>query len=76
MLTQTRNGGGGTCIAVDAAVTAWKKFMDPAKTFKERMFLGSPAVTNSDAPGEGLDWLKSFMDKCNDCKVDFICVHW
>lgn len=50
--------------------------MDPAKKFKELMYLGSPAVSNSGNPGEGLDWLREFMDQCDGCNVDFICVHW
>jgi len=50
--------------------------MDPAKKFKDLMYLGSPAVSNSEGVGEGLAWLKTFMDKCDDCDIDFICVHW
>lgn len=70
------NGASGSCISVDAAVTAWNKFMEPTKDFKNHMYLGSPSVTNSRRAGEGLNWLKEFMDKCDDCHVDIICVHW
>ncbi|KAF2818788.1 hypothetical protein CC86DRAFT_460919 [Ophiobolus disseminans] len=70
------NGASGSCMSVDDAVTTWKKFMQPAKEYKPPMYFGSPAVTNSGGANEGLNWLKKFMNQCNDCKVDFICVHW
>ncbi|KAH7321105.1 glycosyl hydrolase catalytic core-domain-containing protein [Stachybotrys elegans] len=44
-----------------------------------QVLVGAPAVSNSGNPGEGLDWLKSFMDICegqSDCHVDFCPVHW
>lgn len=41
------------------------------------MYLGSPAVTNApDTPTTGLGWLRSFLEKCSDCDVDFIAIHW
>ncbi|OAQ99284.1 hypothetical protein LLEC1_07947, partial [Akanthomyces lecanii] len=47
--------------------------------YKGRAQIGSPAVSNSGAPGQGLEWLKSFVDGCNtnpDCHIDFCAVHW
>jgi len=48
--------------------------------FAGRVQIGAPSVTNSGNPGEGLEWLKSFMDACNaqdgGCPVDFCNVHW
>jgi hypothetical protein len=49
--------------------------MQPAKSLKDKMYLGSPAVTNG-ANGMGLDWLKAFMEQCDGCDIDFICIHW
>ena len=48
--------------------------------FSGRVQIGAPSVTNSGNPGEGLEWLQSFMDACNaqpgGCAVDFCNVHW
>jgi hypothetical protein len=60
---------------VSSAVAAWKEHMQPAKQLKEKMYLGSPAVTNG-VNGMGLDWLKDFMNQCDGCSIDFICLHW
>jgi hypothetical protein len=49
--------------------------MQPAKALKDKMYLGSPAVTNG-ANGMGLDWLREFMKQCDGCNIDFICIHW
>jgi hypothetical protein len=49
--------------------------MQPAKALKDKMYLGSPAVTNG-ANGMGLDWLREFMKQCDGCDIDFICIHW
>jgi hypothetical protein len=51
--------------------------MEPLSSFNSKMYLGSPAVTNS-APSDtsGLGWLAKFMDACEGCTVDFINVHW
>ncbi|KAL5114957.1 hypothetical protein ACEQ8H_007129 [Pleosporales sp. CAS-2024a] len=68
-------GAGGSCISVKDAVTAWKQHMEPAKALKDKMYLGSPAVTNG-INGMGLDWLRSFISACQGCNIDFICIHW
>ncbi|KAJ4325820.1 hypothetical protein N0V94_000381 [Neodidymelliopsis sp. IMI 364377] len=69
-------GGGGSCMSVDDAVKAHKKHIQPlASTLK----VGSPAVTNGASEGsqvKGMDWLKSFMSGCSDCKIDFVTAHW
>jgi hypothetical protein len=49
--------------------------MEPAKSLKDKMYLGSPAVTNG-ANGMGIDWLREFMSQCDGCSIDFICLHW
>lgn len=42
--------------------------------------VGSPAITNSNIAGQGLDWMKSFLAACggasNNCKIDFLAFHW
>lgn len=62
-------------MSIDSAVAAWRAYMQPAKDLKEKMYLGSPAVTNG-ANGQGLDWLRDFISACKDCSIDFICIHW
>lgn len=37
--------------------------------------LGAPSVTNSQTPGQELDWLRAFSSACDDCVIDFIPVH-
>jgi hypothetical protein len=56
------------------AAAYYKEYMNP---FAGKASLGSPAVTNSGNPGQGLDWLGKFLDACNgECEVDFFAVHW
>jgi hypothetical protein len=55
------------------AVSAWGTYMEP---FAGQAKLGSPAVSNSDAPNQGLDWMKQFLDACSHCTIDFIVIHW
>ncbi|KAJ4383782.1 hypothetical protein N0V86_000625 [Didymella sp. IMI 355093] len=55
------SGMGGACMDVGTAVAAWKQWMDPQKALKEKMYLGSPAVTNG---ANGLKYLSSFIDAC------------
>lgn len=57
------------------AVGAWLRYMEPAKNLKEKMYLGSPAVTNGGG-NQGLAYLRAFLDQCKGCNIDFICVHW
>jgi hypothetical protein len=62
-------------MSIGSAVAAWKQHMEPAKTLKEKMYLGSPAVTNGGG-SMGLNWLSDFMNACTGCNIDFICIHW
>lgn len=64
---------GGACMSLAAAVAAWKEHMEPQKSLKEKMYLGSPAVTNGPS---GLTYLSYFMTACTGCTIDFINVHW
>ncbi|KAF4340478.1 glycoside hydrolase [Fusarium beomiforme] len=42
--------------------------------------IGAPAVSNSGLPGEGVEWLKSWVSECEkldeQCHYDFCNVHW
>jgi len=58
-------------MGVDEAVQLWNQNIKPFGDAGVR--LGSPATSNGE---QGLPWLQDFMNKCGDCKVDFICVHW
>jgi hypothetical protein len=62
-------------MTVPVAVDVWKQYMEPAKALKQLMYLGSPAVTNGADP-MGLTWLSKFLDGCDGCHIDFICIHW
>lgn len=61
-------------MSVDSAVAAWKTHMQPYAS--KNIELGSPAVTSMADKGHGLDWLESFLEKCNDCTIDFITLHY
>lgn len=60
-------------MELGTAVAAWKQWMEPQKALKEKMYLGSPAVTNG---ANGLKYLSSFIDACTGCNIDFINIHW
>lgn len=56
---------------------------DAAQTFKTALTplsgkksLGTPGVSSSESPGQGLSWMSEFLDKCSDCKINFLVVHW
>ncbi|KAH7078651.1 hypothetical protein BKA63DRAFT_248603 [Paraphoma chrysanthemicola] len=70
------HGAGGSCMSVTDAVRTWRTHMDPTKDYKDLIYLGSPAVTNSGDPDKGLNWLREFLKQCSGCKIDFICIHW
>lgn len=57
----------------DYAAHLWRELMEP---YAGRVRLGSPAVSNSEDPGKGLNWLSSFLERCTDCRIDFIAIHW
>jgi len=62
--------------AQDAAA-AHAKYMNK---YSGDVLVGSPSVTNSGNPGEGLEYLQAFMDACKSqdggCAIDFCQVHW
>jgi len=68
------NAGQANMSPADAAA-AHVKWMNP---YAGKSKIGSPAITNSNIAGQGLDWLTSFMDSCNSlgCQIDFCVTHW
>ncbi|TPX11012.1 uncharacterized protein E0L32_008049 [Thyridium curvatum] len=50
------------------------RLMNP---YQGRVRISAPAITNSNSPGQGIDWLKQFFAACNGkCAVDFCAAHW
>ncbi|KAI9805476.1 MAG: hypothetical protein M1825_000727 [Sarcosagium campestre] len=60
-------------ISPSDAASSYKTYMHP---YKSQVKLGAPSVTSQQAPGKGLEWLKSFLSACSDCQIDFIPIHW
>lgn len=60
-------------MSVSDAVIAHKKYIQP---LSGSLKVGSPAVTNGDGADKGINWLKSFMSSCSDCKIDFVTAHY
>lgn len=60
-------------MSVSDAVTAHKQYIQP---LSGSLRVGSPAVTNGAGADKGINWLKSFMSGCSDCKIDFVVAHY
>lgn len=61
-------------LSPSEAATAWLQHLEP---YAGKVKLGSPAVTNGQKAGKGLNWLSGFLDACHDdCTIDFIAIHW
>ncbi|KAJ0279737.1 hypothetical protein COL940_006599 [Colletotrichum noveboracense] len=62
---------------LDAATAATNhvKYMNP---YSGKVKIGSPAITNSNIAGQGLDWLKAWVSACDTagCAYDFCVTHW
>ncbi|KAK8086990.1 hypothetical protein PG994_001964 [Apiospora phragmitis] len=57
-----------------SAAAAHKSFMQP---FVGKAKILAPSITSSATPGQGIDWLKSFMKACgSDCPMDGCNAHW
>lgn len=67
------DNAGQASMSPSEAVQAYQEHITP---YAGKATLISPSVTNSNNPGEGLDWLKTFMDSCSDCDIGAISVHW
>lgn len=65
---------GGTCMDVATAVAKHKELVQPYAD--KGIKIGSPAVTNGQEAGKGLNYLKDFLNQCDGCQIDFVCAHW
>ncbi|KAF9883767.1 hypothetical protein FE257_002833 [Aspergillus nanangensis] len=57
-------------------VFAASKYIQYITPFSRRATLVTPAVSNSVGPGEGLQWIRAFLDACRDCQIDVLGIHW
>ncbi|EJT68258.1 hypothetical protein GGTG_14161 [Gaeumannomyces tritici R3-111a-1] len=56
------------------AAAAHIQWMNP---YASRASISSPSITNSNIAGQGLDWLRAWVQACNgQCKFDFCAAHW
>ncbi|KAK7948253.1 uncharacterized protein PG986_009139 [Apiospora aurea] len=57
-----------------SAAAAHKSFMQP---FVGKAKILAPSITSSESVGQGISWLKSFMQACgDDCPMDACNAHW
>ncbi|GAB0135998.1 hypothetical protein EsDP_00004316 [Epichloe bromicola] len=51
------------------------EYMNP---YAGQTLIGSPSITNSNLQGEGLDWLKSWVQECKSqhCEYHYCATHW
>jgi hypothetical protein len=61
-------------MAVGDAVAAHRQYIQPLA--QQGLRIGSPSVTNGNEAGKGINWLKSFMNGCSDCQIDFVVAHY
>lgn len=59
---------------IDPATCA-QGYLQHMQPFAGRAKLGAPAVTNGGG-AMGLSYLKSFLDACQECTIDFVPIHW
>lgn len=60
-------------MSPEDAASAYKQYMTP---YADRAKLVSPAITNSNNPGQGLDWMRTFLQACTDCQQSVMAIHW
>ncbi|CAK7217462.1 hypothetical protein SBRCBS47491_003174 [Sporothrix bragantina] len=65
----------GQCnLDAASAAAAHIQYMNP---FSGQARISTPAITNSNVAGEGVDWLNAFVEACNgECAYDFCAAHW
>ena len=51
-------------------------FRENLTPYGDRATLATPAVSNGNSPGMGLDWMNSFLQTCGDCKASIMAIHW
>ncbi|KAF7118374.1 hypothetical protein CNMCM5793_007888 [Aspergillus hiratsukae] len=67
------DNSGQAAMSPSEAAQAYKQYITP---FSGKAKLVSPGVTNSPSPGQGLDWMNSFLESCTDCGINDLAVHW
>ena len=60
-------------MSVSQAVSSYRRWIQPRAG---QLLLGASAVSASDDPNQGLNWLGQFIDQCSGCTIDFIDLHW
>lgn len=65
----------GQCnLDAASAATSHQEYMN---TYSGRVKIGTPAITNSQTTGEGIEWLTAFLEACDGaCDYDFCPFHW
>ncbi|KAL8667498.1 MAG: hypothetical protein Q9202_000714 [Teloschistes flavicans] len=62
---------------VGECVEGWNTYLEPFHTkYNGDVKLGSPSVCNGPDANQGLQFLKSFLDQCAGCHIDFLAIHW
>jgi hypothetical protein len=60
-------------LSPEVAAAKHKELMNP---FQGKARIGSPSITNSGRPNQGIEWMKQFFAACNGgCAVDFVNIH-
>lgn len=67
------DGSGQSSMTTSDAATNFLQFLTP---YLGSLSLVSPGVTNSQSPGQGLDWMREFLGSCSQCGVSVLAVHW
>lgn len=66
------NAGQSNLSPQDAA----RNHINLMNPFAGQARISSPAITNSGAPGQGIQWMQQFFDACaGKCAVDFLNIH-
>lgn len=60
-------------MSASDAASYYKNYITP---YAGKAKLISPAVSSSTTDGQGLSWMKSFMDQCTSCELTGLAVHW
>ncbi|KAL4730286.1 hypothetical protein ACLX1H_002319 [Fusarium chlamydosporum] len=71
------NAGQAHMSPADAA----KAHVKLLNSYAGKALIGAPSISNSGLPGEGREWLSSFVDECDKlggekCHYDFCNIHW
>ena len=58
-------------LTPDQAVDLWMKYMEPYA--KQGISIGAPTSLQVSS---AYDWLSEFLDKCTECTIGFLGIHW